>query len=200
MTLPKSFTTVTRFSKTLALVIFVLLPILAFYFGYKLGHLVSVVPTSILEIKKNCPPIETPTPTLISNNNSINLSEFKIFLPDSWKLEKNNPIDGAVILTQNQPFRIYLKLKIVKVKPSEVMIKNQLMGTTKDNARIYEETGIGGAVFTPYITVYPNGDEYEYQWDMDSTESFPQADDISIPNANFSQDDLLNIVKSSSKK
>lgn len=33
MSLPKSFTTVTRFSKTVALLVFILLPICAFFFG-----------------------------------------------------------------------------------------------------------------------------------------------------------------------
>lgn len=53
MALPKSLTTVTTFSKTLALVLFITLPILGFYFGmeYQKG------------ITPELPPITTPTPT-----------------------------------------------------------------------------------------------------------------------------------------
>lgn len=171
------------------LLCFVALPLVGSYIGYQLGKSAPLPVTRLAETKSI-----VPNPT----NNTISLSDFNLSIPSSWKLDNINPIDGAIITTQNLPYHVTLMLKIVKVKQDEVM-KGDLVGTTIDQASIFEETGIGGARFTPYVVTYPNGDVYNYQWDMASNQTNPQADGIWTPDHNFNQESLLTIVKSSSK-
>ncbi|MEK7186617.1 MAG: hypothetical protein AAB675_04650 [Patescibacteria group bacterium] len=87
MALPKSLTTVTTFSKILALFLFILLPFAGFYAGYKY-RAGTYVPTPI--VQNNPVPIPNPYPT--STNQTIDTSTWKtyennffsILYPSSW--------------------------------------------------------------------------------------------------------------------
>lgn len=201
MTLPESMTKVTPLSKFLALTLFVLLPFIGAYIGYRFGKSTVIPATCITETK---PTASSPTPLIVNvspnpaSNNVISLPGFNLSIPATWKLDKIDSTKGAIITTQNLPYHVTLMLKIIQVKPSE-NLKGNLMGVTADGASIHEEVGIGGTRFVPYIVTYPSGDIYNYQWDMDSNQTNPEAEGIWTPDHNFSQDDLLTIVKSSSK-
>lgn len=89
MTLPKSLTAVTPFSKFLALVFFVMLPFLGFFFGMAYQQQVGNLPQESVP-SEYANPSPTPTPT---KNNSILKSLDKIKLPVDWKFSSQKPYD-----------------------------------------------------------------------------------------------------------
>ncbi|MEK7573362.1 MAG: PsbP-related protein [Patescibacteria group bacterium] len=87
MTLPRSLTTVTTFSKILALFLFILLPFAGFYVGYKY-RAGTYVPTPINLYN----PTSVPTPTIDMTNwktYTNNKLGFSIKYPQDFRIENN---------------------------------------------------------------------------------------------------------------
>ncbi|MFA6518806.1 MAG: hypothetical protein WCV93_04140 [Candidatus Shapirobacteria bacterium] len=190
MKLPSFFTTVTPLSKYLAMLLFVSLPFIGFILGVNYQKTTAIPPSITLPIPT--PRIETNLPT-----KSISVSDFLLEIPSSWQYIGLNQYGQASIITATTPYQITLKLNIVKTDLDRVMKGGKELGKTIDGGLIYEEVGIGGARLTPYIVVYPNGDIYNFQWDYSSTQPGSQnPDGIELPATNFTQEDLLSIVKS----
>lgn len=69
MKLPKLLTTVTPFSKALAMFLFIIFPIIGFYLGMQYSH------------RLNAPSLPTPTPSFNIQRNIIKISEIGIQIP-----------------------------------------------------------------------------------------------------------------------
>ncbi len=86
MTLPKQLTTVTRLSKTIALILFMALPIIAFIFGVKYQALVDLPNKS--NIVANDKPFLVPSPKLLNKIEEKDLCDFTIKLPDGYHIQE----------------------------------------------------------------------------------------------------------------
>lgn len=84
MVLPRSLTTVTPFSKFLALLFFILLPFMGFFFGMAYQQKISSLPEATSPAQYSNPS-PTPTPTLTLTPAQIKQST------TSTKLKSSNP-------------------------------------------------------------------------------------------------------------
>lgn len=96
MTLPKSLISVTPFSKFLALVFFVMLPFLGFFFGMAYQQQVDNLPQESVPVQYSSPS-PTPTPTSTKENERMNyftpkeLDEyFTYILPSGWVVNNSS--------------------------------------------------------------------------------------------------------------
>ncbi len=105
MTLPQSFTTVTPLSKTLALLLFITLPIIAFVLGMNYQRSIysqlSTFPNPTIVYES--PPPYVPTATL----KSINSEDFYYSLPLQKTACIPGPAGGTVLATLNDGSQIF---------------------------------------------------------------------------------------------
>lgn len=86
MTLPKELTTVTRLSKTMALILFITLPIFAFFFGIKYQEVVDLPKQqNIVTNSKSC---LLPRPAALNTIIEKELCDFIIKLPDGYHIQE----------------------------------------------------------------------------------------------------------------
>src|SRR5260221_1389123 len=89
--LPKSLTTVTTFSKTLALIMFILFPILGFFLGIQYQATTTTTKESIVYSFEDCGSTQPKT-------------KFSIQLPSGWNM--NEPSYPAGTVTQGQDYEL----------------------------------------------------------------------------------------------
>lgn len=90
MTFPKELTTITRFSKTVAFVLFIILPIIAFLFGIKYQEIVSISKQQNITINNKSNLLLSPT--VINTINEKELCNSTIKLPTGYFYQ--NPINS----------------------------------------------------------------------------------------------------------
>lgn len=89
MQLPQSFTTITPLSKIIAIVLFVTLPFIGAYVGYKFGKSTVIPVTCVTETKPaNIPTKEVITPTISSTSSEIDKN--KLYLVKNVNNENVN--------------------------------------------------------------------------------------------------------------
>jgi hypothetical protein len=96
MKLPQSVTTVTPLSKSLALVLFIALPFIGFYFGYQYGQDTAVLDQSNINNLQLVPTnAAKSTPDLTANWPSYSSQEYQFTLNYSPSWEVSQPTDGG---------------------------------------------------------------------------------------------------------
>jgi hypothetical protein len=99
MTLPKSITTVTKFSKFLALVMFILLPFIGFFFG--MAYQMQIDGVQKVSNPVNYPnPSPTPTPTPTLSPNPDPLANWKTFTNEKLGFSFKYP-ENYLIVSEN---------------------------------------------------------------------------------------------------
>jgi len=132
MTLPKSLTTVTTFSKILALVLFITLPIFGFWLGMEYQKITEPV-TSPIDISSE--PVSTPTPTVdeTANWKTYRNEEygFEFEYPGDWTLQEiSNPDLPYIvhkIILQGISVEIYKQFSVKKVPEDKIITSEQIM-------------------------------------------------------------------------
>lgn len=117
MKLPKELTTVTTLSKTIALIMFVTMPIIGFFLGMRYQETLDLISRLEAPIR----PIPTPTPTINTTNWKTytipNIATFKY--PPSYIVENNTP----------NVFSIADKKESLTPAQTFIMIDAQMLGT-----------------------------------------------------------------------
>lgn len=128
MQLPQSFTTVTRLSKTIALVLFIILPFFSAYVGYKFGKSTTIAPSCVIQTA----PTNISTKEIISPSDSTTSSEI-----DTNRLYLIKNINGEKVnIYTSLPTKSAIKYTgdfSVGSMGAEVTINGQLYGFNVQN-------------------------------------------------------------------
>lgn len=102
MKLPKSFTTVTPFSKMLALSLFIILPICAFFFGKYYQQVIDegMAQPTIVEYKIQK---MSPSPTIPQNSNGLLSCKTNTDCPSSYSCVQAGPIRYNPVTKKTEP-------------------------------------------------------------------------------------------------
>lgn len=114
MKLSRELTTVTPFSKYLAMGLFLLLPFIGFILGMQYQQKIGQVKNSEVVVMTS-----TPTPDPTANWKTYANSEigFSIKLPQSWNIKKTEKVDGieTVWITSNSPYKTSSTVKDLEI-------------------------------------------------------------------------------------
>lgn len=136
MTLPKSLTTVTTFSKIIALFLFILLPFVGFYVGYKYRE--GTYLTTSISVNN---PVSIPTPTIdITSWKTYTNSQlgFMVKFPNDLKFTENKGVfifeNEYKLLRKEIPENNYIGITIsVKKTSSDISLEDYLKQAYPEN-------------------------------------------------------------------